>query len=167
RELNLKPSRRAKCTLNKPIFCLDNGETLRVRKYVAAYTLRRLHQTAFRENVITAYDSSCSICRLKHRELLDAAHIIPDTHPMGDPIVINGLCLCKIHHAAFDQNIVGIDPDYTIHIRSDVLEETDGPMLLHGLQELHNGKLIVPHKIQDRPDRERLEVRYHEFLEIR
>ncbi|MBK9358459.1 MAG: HNH endonuclease [Bacteroidales bacterium] len=67
------------------------------------------------------------MCNLKHRELLDAAHIIADKDDMGEPIIKNGLALCKIHHAAFDQNILGIDPDYKIKIREDILMETDGP----------------------------------------
>jgi hypothetical protein len=36
-------------------------------------------------------------------ELLDAAHILPDGHPKGEPVVPNGLALCKLHHAAFDR----------------------------------------------------------------
>ena len=39
-----------------------------------------------------------------------------------------------------------------------------GPMLLHGLQGLHRSNLIVPHHLKDRPDPERLEMRYKEFL---
>jgi putative restriction endonuclease len=97
---------------------------------------------------------------------LDAAHIIPDTALRGDPVVQNGLCLCKIHHAAFDKNIVGISPDYQIHVREDVLSETDGPMLLHGLQELHEKRIVVPHRIQDRPDPERLEMRFDDFKKV-
>ena len=140
-----------------------NDSAIGIRKYVAAQTLRRLHQTAFRESVIQAYSSRCTLCNLRHRELLDAAHILPDLHPQGDPVVRNGLCLCKIHHAAFDKNIVGISPEYRIHVSAKVLKEIDGPMLQHGLQELHNGKLIVPARKKDWPDPERLEVRFQEF----
>jgi putative restriction endonuclease len=137
---------------------------LGIRKYIASYTLRRLHQSAFRETVLAAYQGTCALCRLKHRELLDAAHIIADSLPKGDPVVQNGLCLCKIHHAAFDQNIVAVTPEYIVQIRPDVLEEIDGPMLLHGLQGLHKSQLILPHRVKDRPDPERLEIRYKEFL---
>jgi putative restriction endonuclease len=140
------------------------GESvLGIRRYIAAFTLRRLHQTAFRESVITAYSSTCTLCRLKHRELLDAAHIIPDNLPLGDPIIKNGLCLCKIHHAAYDQNLIGISPDFVIHVRDDVLDESDGPMLLHGLQELHKRQIILPARKSDRPDPERLDLRFQEF----
>ena len=58
-----------------------------------------------------AYDGKCCICRLKHVELLDAAHIISDGQPMGQPVVPNGLSMCKIHRAAFDSRIFGLsDP---------------------------------------------------------
>jgi putative restriction endonuclease len=151
--------------LNTTPYEEQSESVLSIRKYIAAFTRRRLHQTAFREAVVSAYDCTCAFCRLKHRELLDAAHIIADSLPKGDPIVPNGLCLCKIHHAAFDQNFVGISPDYIVHVRSDILAEIDGPMLRHGLQGLQRVKLVVPSRKKDKPDPERLEYRFKEFLE--
>jgi putative restriction endonuclease len=103
---------------------------------------------------------------LNHPELLDASHIIPDTEPKGDPIVPNGLTLCKIHHAAFDSNIIGISPEYNIHVREDILHEIDGPMLKHGIQNLNNQKIILPSRGQDYPDRERLDWRFERFLKV-
>ena len=38
--------------------------SLGIRRYVAAFTKRRLHQTSFRERVITAYHHTCMLCRL-------------------------------------------------------------------------------------------------------
>lgn len=142
---------------------VDQESVVGIRRYVAAQTKRRLHQTSFRERVVFAYSGTCTLCRLRHRELLDAAHIIPDGKPEGDPIVPNGLCLCKIHHAAYDQNIIGISPEYVAHVRHDVLDETDGPMLQHGLKEIHHRSIILPHRRIDRPDRDRLERRFAEF----
>ena len=133
------------------------------RVYVTRTALTRLHQSAFRQRVLTAYSSSCTVCRLRHRELLDAAHILPDRHERGDPVVPNGLAMCKIHHAAFDANILGVRPDHVIEIRPDILEEVDGPMLLHGLQELNGGAIKIPRRPSDRPDPERLEERYELF----
>jgi putative restriction endonuclease len=135
------------------------------RSYLTATVKQRLHQRSFRERVLQAYHEQCSLCRLKHRELLDAAHIIPDSDPGGEPVVSNGLSLCKLHHAAFDRNIIGISPDYIIEIRNDILEETDGPMLKHGLQGLHENKIILPGKKHLHPDRDRLETRYKIFKE--
>lgn len=136
---------------------------LDLRRYAWTQTRQRLHQGAFREMVIEAYDRRCTICRLQHPELLDAAHIIPDSDDRGTPIIPNGLSLCKIHHAAFDQNILGISPDYKVHIRDDILAEHDGPMLRHGLQELEGTSIILPGQVSNRPDPVRLATRYDEF----
>lgn len=133
------------------------------RRYATAAVQRRIHQAAFRERVLMAYRTSCTVCRLKHRDLLDAAHIIPDHEPAGLARVSNGLSLCKIHHAAFDSHILGIRPDYVVEIRQDVLIETDGPMLKHGLQALHNEKIGLPSKKPDWPAPEALEERYDRF----
>ena len=135
------------------------------RRYVERVTKARLHQRVFRAQVITAYTTRCAICRLHHANLLDAAHIIEDGRPHGEPVVPNGLSLCKIHHAAFDQRILGIRPDLSVHIRRDILDETDGPMLRFGLQDLHNHRLeVVPVARAARPDPDRLEERYAAFL---
>ena len=141
----------------------SDDSVLGVRRYVATLTMRRLHQSSFRERVIGAYAHTCILCRLQHDSLLDAAHIIPDSAPDGDPIVNNGLCMCKIHHAAYDHNIIGISPDYMVHVREDILNEKDGPMLRHGLQEVHGSKIVLPTRRKDYPDPERLERRYTGF----
>ncbi len=133
------------------------------RRYVTRLTVQRLHQAAFRQRVLKAYRQSCSVCNLRHVQLLDAAHILPDLHESGQPVVPNGLSMCKIHHAAFDANILGVRPDYVIEIRDDILAEIDGPMLEHGLQAHHGGKLIVPKATAEHPDPERLELRWDEF----
>lgn len=78
----------------------------------------------------------------------------------------NGISLCKLHHAAFDKLFLGIRPDYVVVIRHDVLNETDGPMLRHGLQGLHNSKLMLPRKIDLRPDPNLLERRWQRFKAV-
>lgn len=141
----------------------DPPQTELRRRYVTAAVQKRLHQAAFRERVLDAYRTHCAMCSLKHRDLLDAAHIIPDSDSEGLPRVSNGLSLCKIHHAAFDHGIVGVRPDYVIEVRRDVLAEVDGPMLKHGLQALHGTSLLLPRKPEDLPSIEALERRYQTF----
>jgi len=136
------------------------------RQYITAAVQVRLHQRGFRERVLKAYREQCALCRLKHRELLDASHIIPDRDERGEPSVSNGLSLCKIHHTAFDRHFLGINPDGVIHIRRDLLEETDGPMLQHGLKDMHRLRLTVPSRVADRPDRDGLAMRFDRFLEV-
>ncbi|MCC6617778.1 MAG: HNH endonuclease [Chloroflexi bacterium] len=133
------------------------------REYVTATRRRRLHQEAFRARVIEAYRTRCAFCRLRHEELLDAAHITPDSEAGGEPVVSNGLSLCKLHHAAFDKHFLALRPDYIIEVRRSILEEEDGPMLLHGLKEMHQRPIILPREASLRPDRDRLEARYAEF----
>src|SRR5260370_35267355 len=99
------------------------------RAYLAVMMNTRLHQSLFRVRVLDAYAETCAVCRLRHWELLDAAHILSDRHPLGDPVVPNGLALCKLHHAAFDADILGVQPDLTIEVRHEVMPEGDGPVL--------------------------------------
>jgi putative restriction endonuclease len=134
------------------------------RAYVTRMAMVRLHQAKFRRTVLTAYRGSCTVCRLRHEDLLDAAHILGDRTDRGDPVVSNGLALCKIHHAAFDTHILGIRPDHVVEIRANILAEHDGPMLRHGLQDLHGARLaVLPRRVDQHPSRERLEIRYEQF----
>ena len=136
------------------------------RAYGTSVVKTRLHQRGFRERVLSAYQSCCAMCRLKHRELLDAAHIIPDKEG-GEPVVSNGIALCKIHHAAFDKRVIGVNPDgYRIAVREDVLREVDGPMLRHGIQEMEGRKLWVPRSAAKKPDLEALAVQWQRFRDV-
>ena len=137
---------------------IDRGYTTRV-------ALTRIHQRVFRHRVLRAYQGRCAFCRLRQEPLLDAAHIVPDRDPTGDPVVPNGLTLCKIHHAAFDGMFLGVTPKGVIHVRSDLLREKDGPMLQHGLQGLHDEHIHRPRRTADHPDPDRLEQRYLKFRE--
>jgi len=147
----------------RPDLTMDVVDDAR-RAYVTQLVRQRLHQLAFRQRVLLAYRESCAVCRLHHAELLDAAHIRPDAHPARLPVVSNGLAMCKLHHAAFDRQIVGIRPDLVMEVREDILAEVDGPMLRHGLQELQGSRLVVvPTRRQHRPDPEALAERYERF----
>jgi putative restriction endonuclease len=125
--------------------------------------MQRLHQYRFRQLVVAAYRERCAVCRLGHTELLDAAHILQDRDERGRPEVPNGLALCGVHHRAYDTDILGVDPSYRVHIRADVLEEKDGPMLLHGLQELHGSVIILPRVPAQYPNRDYLAERFEHF----
>ena len=133
------------------------------RRYITTLCKRRAHQEQFRERVVHAYRCQCAICRLKHAALLDAAHIIPDREEHGVPEVFNGLALCKLHHAAFDQNLLGIRSDCVVEIHPRVLDEEDGPMLMHGLKGFHLARIQVPRNKADKPKADLLTERYEAF----
>lgn len=135
-----------------------------LRRYLRGETIRRLHQPVFRSMVMRAYQHQCCVCRLRHGALLDAAHIVEDRHELGHAAVRNGLALCKIHHAAYDAGILGVTPKLQVRIRSDILLETDGPLLEYGLKSLHGQSLrFVPKSRREAPDPDLLEIHYQRF----
>ena len=135
-----------------------------IRRYSTQLTKVRLHQPVFRSAVLEAYERRCALCNLGHVELLDAAHIRPDSEG-GEPVVNNGIAMCKIHHAAYDQDIMGIRPDHEIRVRPNVLAEQDGgPTLRYSLQGLHGEQMHLPRRRAAHPETELLEERWERFL---
>ena len=133
------------------------------RRYALGVVKRRLHQVAFREAVISAYNGRCAVSRLPEQRLLDAAHIVSDKDErLGQPVVQNGLPLSKIHHAAFDSHLIGIDPDYRLHVSDRLLDQHDGP-ILEALKQLKGERLYLPGRTKDYPDRDRLALRFERF----
>ena len=136
------------------------------RRYTLRAVKQRLHQASFREAVITAYNGRCAVSGLPEQRLLDAAHIISDKNErLGQPIVANGLPLSKIHHAAFDAHLLGIDPDYRLHVSDRLLDQNDGPML-EALKQLSGETIHLPNRVKDRPDRDRLALRFERFKTV-
>ena len=141
----------------------DDGAVIELRRAYADRVVReRLHQPVFRAQVLAAYESRCALCRLRHRELLDAAHIRSDALG-GEPVVTNGIAMCKIHHAAFDSLLMAVRPDYGIEVRHDILGEEDGPTLRHAVQGLHGSRIELPRQRAARPSPDLLEERYERF----
>lgn len=136
------------------------------RLWVTREFQERVHQAGFRQRVLRVYRRQCTFCRLRHEELLDAAHIVPDKEPGGEPVVNNGLALCKLHHAAFDRHFVGITADFRVEVREDIRAESDGPMLRHGLQGMHGKRIQLPRQSEWKPDPERLAWRYERFRAV-
>ena len=138
-------------------------QSIQERRYALRVVKQRLHQSSFREAVIAAYNGRCAVSGLPERRLLDAAHIISDKNElMGQPVITNGLPLSKIHHSAFDSNLIGINPDYRLHVSERLLSQNDGPML-ESFKQLNGNKLRLPTRLIDYPDRERLALRFEEF----
>lgn len=141
----------------------EYAQLLDLRRYRKVVGKRRLHQQEFRARVLYAYEDRCCICRLSRRGLLDAAHIVDDAHVDGFAVIPNGLSMCRIHHGAYDQYLIGIRPDFRVEVALDVLDEVDGPMLRHGLQEIEGMRIHLPRGRRARPAAERLEWKYERF----
>lgn len=135
------------------------------RRYSMGKVKRRLHQSRFREMVMTAYGCRCALSGLPETGLLDAAHIVPDVDErLGQPLVRNGILLSKLHHAAFDKHLIGIDPMFRVHVSEQLFDQSDGPML-GALKSLRDKEILLPDNHADWPDRERLAQRFETFRE--
>jgi putative restriction endonuclease len=134
------------------------------RRYALQLVRKRLHQATFREAVLSAYGQRCAISGLPEPRLLDAAHIVGDRdEDFGQPVVSNGLPMTKFHHAAFDANLIGIDPDFRIHVSDELLSINDGPMLEHGIKAIAGKAIGLPQRAIDYPDKDRLAARFEMF----
>ena len=134
------------------------------RRYALRTIQQRLHQAMFRQRVLAAYGRRCALSGLPEARLIDAAHIAPDRDEgLGHPDVRNGICMSKIHHAAFDAGLIGIDPDLGIHVSARLLDMEDGPLLEQGIKALQGCRIRSPNDPLAAPDRERLATRFEIF----
>ncbi len=164
-------------------------EPVTLKEQAVRMVKNRLFQTAFRERVIGAYQCRCAVCDTDQREFLDAVPIVPPKGESGGTVragghkteaepdmaggadgpggmdIAGGLCLCILHHAAFERNLIGISPEYRVHIRRDFHKVADVPLLKYGLNVLDGQKLKrIPANEAYRPDPVRLQLRYEHFL---
>lgn len=133
------------------------------RAYAVRETRVRLHQATFRINVLSAYKNRCSLSGLPIPELLEAAHITPDSNTYSSTEISNGIAMTRLHHRAFDANLIGITPDLNIVVSDRLMEKDDGP-ILSALKNLDGQRLIPPYSEKLSPDKNRLAQRYEEFL---
>ena len=131
--------------------------------YSLTTTFTRNHQAWFSARTKAAYRWRCAFSGLPVRALLVGAHIVPDAEG-GPPLVQNGICMSALHHVAFDAHLIGVDPDFRIHVSSPLREHQDGK-LLAGLKALDGGLLGLPGDREDWPDRAFLERRFARFRE--
>lgn len=134
------------------------------KEYTERIVRSRVHQRAFRARVLRAYESQCSICRFHYPELLDAAHIVPDSRRDGSPAVVNGVALCKLHHAAYDTHLLGITALGRVQVQPVLLADEDGLTLRYGLQAINGARIHLPRREAERPDPLLLDARFSEFL---
>ena len=76
-------------------------------------------------------------------------------------MISHGLPLTKLHHAAVVR-LIGIDPDYRIHVSDRLLEIHDGPFLELWLKGIAGTLIDRPNRIEDRPERDRLAIRFEQ-----
>jgi len=118
----------------RKLFKAEEGSTLevlpkegvRVRRQpptgpteIIATVKQRRGQEYFRDAVLNNFGSRCGVTELAIRELLIASHILPwGVHTAERLNVRNGLCLSRLHDAAFDQGLIAFDDNYRLMLSS-------------------------------------------------
>ena len=131
--------------------------------YSKITTYSRNHQAWFSTLTKAAYQWRCAFSGLPVRALLVGAHIVPDAEG-GPPSIRNGICMSALHHVAFDSHLIGVDPDYGVHVSSQLRKKRDG-QLLEALKGLDGTKLGLPEDSADWPMPGYLEQRFARFRE--
>jgi putative restriction endonuclease len=123
------------------------------RKITIATINRKLRDISFKSRVLTAYGFECAFCGIQLK-LVDAAHIIPASHPNSSDKTSNGISLCALHHRAFDRALVTLNEEYRILQNNKELDTLrkfghDGEMARF-IKELRP-IIKVPPALSDRP----------------
>lgn len=115
------------------------------QKYTVTHT-RYKRSVHFRAMVYNAYNFTCAMCGIQ-LSLVEAAHIVPHSHFNGTDEINNGICLCPLHHKAYDSSLVYFVGNYTIKINKDkaeYLKKTGRAGGIEKLRELNLLKLQLP-----------------------
>ena len=155
--------------LDKPKKPIDASQ----RRYTMHMVQKQLHKTKFRLEVLKAYRNRCAMTGLQINRLLSAAKIVHrDDEKLGTTCIPNGLPLSSLHLSAFDANIIGVDPDYLIHVSKRKLEELkmkgfDGEkQVIDSLKALGKQKIQLPKNEAHKPSRDLLAMRFEQYKNV-
>jgi putative restriction endonuclease len=140
----------------------EKPKELEARYYVRESKVRG-HQAAFRENILEAYKFKCAITGLSETKLLEAAHIIPDSNELSTQQITNGIALNRLHHRAYDAELLGIDTDYRIHIGTSLSDMKDELLLDKYFLSYNGTQLNLPKNRNEWPDVNYLNRRFEAF----
>lgn len=128
-------------------------ESASARRYDLVETMRGYRDAKFKPAVLQAYSYKCAVCDCDLK-LVDAAHIVPVSHPSSNDEVPNGLALCRLHHGAYDNGLLGVRSDYRIVINSERVRRLIDLRLATGLDNFRSRlpeRIRVPTSIEVRP----------------
>ncbi|MGB7984366.1 MAG: HNH endonuclease [Terracidiphilus sp.] len=129
------------------------------RRIVLSQMARKYRATDFRRRVLGAYSYRCAACGIQ-LELIDAAHIIPVAAPTSTDETKNGIAFCKLHHAAFDRNLLSFDARYKIEISESEIARLTSSNLSGGLIVFKKNlrtAIILPNDKRDYPPSQYIE----------
>ena len=129
---------------------------------------RRINQVFFRDTVLASYDNRCCITGLNNTKLIHACHIVgwaDDETNRTNPH--NGLCLNVLFHKAYDENLIGISPDYEIYVSEEIfgakLDYVDN-LTKECMCSFNKKRIIMPKRFM--PDRDLLAIHFDKFKKL-
>lgn len=132
-------------------------------RYTYRHMQDRMYVARFRVDVLKAYRNTCALSGLAQPQLVDAVTIAP--HASGEaPDITEGLCMSRLHHAAFDANLLGIDPDGRVHVSEQLDAREARDPFVRSLTVLSGRRIEVPRALEHHPNRDLLAVRFEQFL---
>jgi putative restriction endonuclease len=139
---------------------LDESESdiQTARRFDLVQTMRAYRDSQFRPAVLRAYSNRCSVCGCALK-LVDAAHIIPVSFPESTDEVTNGLALCRLHHGAYDNALLGVQSNYRVIVNRETASRLAELNLAGGLEEFRARlpeRITPPAVIEVRPDPQKL-----------
>jgi len=115
----------------------------------------RVAQRFFRATVLASYEDRCCISGIALPSLLIASHILPwSSHPTQRVNPRNGLCLSRLHDAAFDRGLITFDEEQRLVLSRQLAEATTNDTLRSAFQVYAGQPLRPPSRF--RPDAEAL-----------
>jgi len=110
----------------------------------ATVTVRR-GQQFFRQMVLNAFDGRCCVTGIDLRELLVASHIKPwGAFPETRLDLRNGLCLSRLHDAAFDRGLIAFDDDCRLLLSRELRGHLPQTSLDHNFRSFEGRRITIP-----------------------
>jgi len=132
----------------------DSEQPIKVGERVYVVNHGRAHRDhRFRRDVNEAYNFKCAMCGIG-LNLVEAAHIIPHAHNDGTDDISNGVCLCTLHHKAYDNGLIYFDVDFKIKINKSKIKYLTKINRDSGFCTLHDltfKELLLPMSISLKP----------------
>jgi|GEM_PF-1528783 putative restriction endonuclease len=152
--------------VNKSNSLNDNGIDGNLKNQYGVFTIthdRKKRDPNFRKTVYQAYDNRCAMCGIQ-LELIEAAHIVPHAHDKGTDEVSNGVCLCALHHTAYDRALVYFDEELNIVINDSKVQYLEKMGLDGGFRKFESmffDKLTIPESCISRPNVSNIKIANH------
>lgn len=120
KEIEVVPKEGIVIRKKPPVGLTETQGTVKVRR----------GQEYFRDSVVNNFGGRCGVSQLAVRELLVASHILPwSSYPAERLNVRNGLCLLRLHDAAFDRGLISFDENLRLVLGKRLRAELASPII--------------------------------------